>query len=461
VLVLFDLLALAAAFAIAGLLASTINSVWFGRPFAPAGDLDKILARAEVYAMLSLAVLFFFNSRGRYRERQGFWPNLGLVIQGAALALAVDAIAQYAAKWSFSRLWLVGAWIWAVPLLSAARVAGRGVLGWFGLWRRPVVVVANAEAEQVASNFVAAKEGSFEIAKEIVPAPGWTSDPRPLIDEVLALDEARAGLVLFVLTLDDLPEVLRHCRKLEQAKIDFAVTLDLGAVGRRGLFTDVRFSDGVPVLQGTVNRLERPLPRAIKRTMDLVLTSLGFVVLLPVMGVVALLVRRDGGPAMFAHTRVGKDGQPFKCYKFRSMVMDADRALKELLERDPEARAEWEANYKLKDDPRITKLGKFLRSSSMDELPQLFNVIKGDMSLIGPRPVVEEELDKYYGEETQIYLSVRPGLSGLWQVSGRSMTDYEERVDLDARYIRLWSIWLDVSIIVRTLGVVVKRHGAV
>jgi exopolysaccharide biosynthesis polyprenyl glycosylphosphotransferase len=461
VLVCFDILAMAVAFVLAGATAYSINTLWLDRPLVPAGDMDRIIVRAEFFAIYAIAVLFFFDTQGRYRERRDFWSNLGVVLQGAALALAVEVLIQYAAKWSFSRLWLIGSWLWAVLLLSLARPAARMVLGWFDRWRRPLIVVASTKSDRVVRNFVAAKEGSLAIGRELVPPIGWAADPKPVIENILAMPEARSGLVLFVLTLDELPLVLRHCRRLEQARIDFAVTLDLGAVGRRGLFTDLCFPDGVPVLRGSVHRLERPLARAIKRTMDIVLTSIGLLVLLPLMGMVAVLVKRDGGSATYSHTRIGRHGKPFKCHKFRSMVLGADRVLQDLLDRDPAARAQWEANFKLEDDPRITKLGKFLRSSSIDELPQLFNVLRGDMSLIGPRPVVAEELVKYYAEETQVYLSVRPGLSGLWQVSGRSLTDYEERVDLDARYIRLWSIWLDISIIVRTFGAVVKRHGAV
>jgi undecaprenyl-phosphate galactose phosphotransferase len=196
-----------------------------------------------------------------------------------------------------------------------------------------------------------------------------------------------------------------------------------------------------------------------KRALDIVGALGGILFFLPLFVIVYLLVRMDGGPAIFAHSRVGRDGTPFKCYKFRSMVNDADRRLAEHLARDPAARQEWEQHFKLTNDPRITAVGKVLRKTSLDELPQLWNVLKGDMSLVGPRPIVTDERVRY-GEHIGCYYSCRPGITGLWQVSGRNDIDYESRVKLDAQYVKNWSLFLDVVIILRTVGIVVTRKGA-
>ncbi len=173
----------------------------------------------------------------------------------------------------------------------------------------------------------------------------------------------------------------------------------------------------------------------------------------------AVLLRCEGGPIIFRHRRVGRDGKPFDCLKFRSMVPDADRVLRELLERHPELKAEWLRDHKLRDDPRITAAGRFLRRTSLDELPQLWNVIRGEMSLVGPRPIVHEELLRY-GRCASKYLSARPGITGLWQVTGRSNTDYRRRVVLDVYYIRRQSLLLDLYILAKTTRVVLGRHGA-
>jgi lipopolysaccharide/colanic/teichoic acid biosynthesis glycosyltransferase len=172
-----------------------------------------------------------------------------------------------------------------------------------------------------------------------------------------------------------------------------------------------------------------------------------------------LLLRRPGVSALFVQTRVGRGGVPFRCFKFRTMVPDADAALAEMLGRDPAAAAEWGDHFKLKDDPRVTALGRFLRATSLDELPQLFNILRGEMSLVGPRPIVEAEIARY-GEEIAFYCRVRPGLTGAWQVSGRNDLDYEERVRLDAAYVGGFTFLGDAGILLKTLPAVIRGAGA-
>ena len=202
--------------------------------------------------------------------------------------------------------------------------------------------------------------------------------------------------------------------------------------------------------------------RLAKRLIDLGGALALILATLPVMLALAILIRRDGGPVIFRHTRIGRDGQPFACLKFRTMVMDADARLARLLAEDPAAAEEWAVRRKLPNDPRITAIGRRLRATSLDELPQLFNVLSGEMSLVGPRPVVRSELDQHYGPAAiAAYGAVRPGITGLWQISGRSDTTYVERVSLDTRYVRDWSVLLDLKILLRTIPAVLGRRGAV
>jgi len=199
-----------------------------------------------------------------------------------------------------------------------------------------------------------------------------------------------------------------------------------------------------------------PLGGRRKRMMDITVALIALVLASPVMLVIALLVRLGGGgPAIFSHTRVGFDGKPFACYKFRTMVANSSQVLRDHLASNPEAAREWEQNWKLKHDPRITFLGHILRKSSLDELPQLINVLRGDMSCVGPRPVVPDELQRY-GIWAADYLTARPGLTGLWQVTGRDAMDYPSRVATDSRYVQNWSIWTDLLILVRTVFAVMK-----
>lgn len=200
--------------------------------------------------------------------------------------------------------------------------------------------------------------------------------------------------------------------------------------------------------------------QGLKRVMDVAGASVLILVFLPLMVIVALIVRSDGGPAIFRHMRVGRDGRPFPCLKFRSMAVDADRRLADLLATDPAAKAQWERDFKLNPDPRVTRIGRFLRKSSLDELPQLLNILRGEMSLVGPRPIIEAEVPRY-GRYIAHYLECRPGLTGLWQISGRSDVSYRQRVALDTVYARHQSVWLDCVILLRTVVVVLVQRGAV
>lgn len=181
---------------------------------------------------------------------------------------------------------------------------------------------------------------------------------------------------------------------------------------------------------------------------------------LPFLALVVFAIwAEDRGPVIYKHRRIGKNGRPFDCLKFRSMYRDGDARLKELLKRDESAANEWFATQKLRNDPRVTRVGRHLRSTSLDELPQLFNVLRGDMSLVGPRPIIEAELARY-GDAAPFYLSVQPGLTGLWQISGRSDLAYDERVALDRLYVTNWSLAKDAEILLKTPGAVIARKGA-
>jgi Undecaprenyl-phosphate galactose phosphotransferase WbaP len=196
------------------------------------------------------------------------------------------------------------------------------------------------------------------------------------------------------------------------------------------------------------------------RVLDIVVALTVLLFTAPLMVGLAFAVRaQDGGPAVFGHTRLGRGGRTFRCYKFRSMVVDADARLQALLAIDPEARREWEVDHKLRNDPRITAVGNFLRKSSLDELPQLFNVLKGEMSIVGPRPIVSAEVRKY-GCSFRQYCAVRPGITGLWQVSGRNNVPYHRRVALDRLYAKSKCLSVDVKILLLTVPAVLSRNGS-
>jgi Undecaprenyl-phosphate galactose phosphotransferase WbaP len=203
-----------------------------------------------------------------------------------------------------------------------------------------------------------------------------------------------------------------------------------------------------------------PLPRISKRLMDIVLTLVGALLLLPLLFYIAVAVKMSSrGPVLYANERIGRDGRRFRMWKFRSMFTNGDAVLEHYLDAHPECREEYETTQKLRWDPRITRIGRFIRKTSLDELPQLWNVLTGDMSLVGPRPILLEEQAKY-GEYYWLYTMVSPGITGLWQVSGRSNTSYEERLQLVAYYVRNWSLWLDIYLLLRTVRIVLFGRGA-
>jgi lipopolysaccharide/colanic/teichoic acid biosynthesis glycosyltransferase len=233
----------------------------------------------------------------------------------------------------------------------------------------------------------------------------------------------------------------------------------------------MRSTDGAAELDGTVSAPSRVsrLPRAKpawsdggKRIMDLILAAALMAPLIPLLGAIALLLRITNGPGVLVrHPRIGRDGSVFRCLKFRTMVLDGDQVLAAHLEHNEAARREWRQYRKLAEDPRVTPVGRLLRRSSLDELPQILNVLRGEMSLVGPRPVVQAELDEHYrGEAAHLYCSVRPGVTGLWQVSGRSGLGYPERVGLDVQYVRTASLALDLQILCRTPLAVLRARGA-
>ena len=223
----------------------------------------------------------------------------------------------------------------------------------------------------------------------------------------------------------------------------------------------IKFDDNNKVLEQKEKKTFNEITYSfLKRTVDITASAAALLLLSPVFLVTSLAIRKDSdGPAMFTQKRIGKDGKLFEIYKFRTMVPDADKKLFEMLEKDENAREEYKLNKKLKHDPRITKVGNFLRKTSIDELPQLINVLKGDMSLVGPRPYLPREI-KDMGEYYDTIIESKPGITGLWQVSGRSNTTFEERLHFDKEYNENKSFTYDMGLLVKTVGSVVKGDGA-
>ncbi len=364
---------------------------------------------------------------------------LGLVFSGL---LVLSPLARH-----FAKRWMMRHEVWGKPVIivgaedSGSRLEESLVREW-GLGFRPVAFfdgrprvglaeVGEGDAQRLDSGVL---EEAVQLSRKHRVDTLFLAMPHASREYIAALADAAGVHFRSVVVIPDLSGVTSSA----------VVARNLGGT----LGVEVR------------HNLLDPWVRRFKRALDLIGVLVGGLLISPVLIALALLVRLDSqGPAFFGHQRLGAGSAHFRCWKFRTMHADAERLLEEHLKENPHLRAEWEQNQKLRDDPRVTRVGRLLRKTSLDELPQLWNVLRGEMSLVGPRPIVDAEVPKY-GPVYGLYERAKPGMSGFWQVNGRSDTSYENRVGMDAHYVRNWSFWLDLVILARTVRCVLFSGGA-
>ena len=425
------------------------------------------ISRYYAWAGICLVGLVIFLVRFRhYSDRKPFWTELSEVLRVVLLLALLDLALVAFAKWNASRLWWFLVWALTALALPLLRHQLRRWLTAWGLWLRPTVLVGyGPNAHEALAALHSEPEMGFKVVGFVdVSTTGkalTTLEGLPVLtpDEVKAWAQVAGVQVVVALEHGQNAAREKWLRRLARWKVqDISVIPAMRGVPLYGTDISYFFSHEVAMLK-LRNNLRYWPARLLKRFFDLTaaltLLALGW----PLLVYLAWRIRQDGGPAIFAHQRVGQSGKLFACYKFRSMGVDAEHQLRALLASDPVLRNEWDKEFKLKDDPRVSTIGRFLRATSLDELPQLFNVIKGEMSLVGPRPVVRKELH-LYGDDVDYFLMVRPGMTGLWQVSGRNDVNYETRVYLDTWYVKNWSLWYDIAILFKTIRVVLKRDGA-
>ena len=412
--------------------------------------------------------LFIMLYEEGYSRRFTFWDEIKFLWQSSFMASAAILTILFIAKrgQEYSRI-LVGAMLaLSIILFPVMRLWAKKALYGAGLLLRKVIIAGSGEAAMNAYRAIMNEPNlGYKIAGFVDNAgsgklpPGFRAH-KGLEKIERYIKSAGAQDVIVAkpeLSKEELTSLVNHIQHKAENTLYIP---DIGGIAVAG--TELRhfFREQTLIIE-IKNNLANPFIYASKRVLDYGAAALIFLALLPVMLCIAALIRLGSvGPAMYRQLRVGKNGRLFHCYKFRTMYSDSAPKLQELLRRDPQARREWEATYKLSSDPRVTPVGRFLRGTSLDELPQLLNILRGEMSLVGPRPVVTEELEKYYGEDAVFYLRVPPGLTGLWQVSGRSDTTYKYRISLDSWYVKNWGLWLDTVILFKTVGVVLNREGA-
>jgi len=430
ILIMVDLIAILLSISIAYQLRCMLNDF-----FVPSYtiELKTYLTLWPTYVIIF--ILFFYE--GLYTRRYDFWHESRQIIKALffsfLLLMAVLALTKISEN--YSRFIIITAFLIMAFLIPLFKNFTKKTLFKIGLWAREAKIYGNDPF----------------IKKEIFKNP------------YLGYIEVKEGnpKTVFINSEDLNPSELQEIINKEvalQHEVIFIPLMNMYNLTQSIIYELSNTRTNLILFQ---NRLKSRYRIASKQLFNYLLALLLLPVLLPVIGIIAILIKRESpGPVFFAHNRIGKGGKTIPVLKFRSMYADAKERLEKLLSENPAIKEEWEKNFKLKNDPRVTKIGAFLRKTSLDELPQIFNVIKGEMSFVGPRPVVQEEIDKYYKEDAEYYFMVKPGITGLWQVSGRSDTDYDFRIKIDKWYVINWSLWLDIVILIKTIKTVLSRKGA-
>ena len=364
-----------------------------------------------------------------------------------------------------SRLMLLLTFLGLLFIAPFAQYLVRRELKRLKLWGRPVIVLGYANTGAQSVDLLEREWGlgykPVSLFNIQLTSAGEEVRPTAYIDTLAqAMDEGRRRKIdtcIFAMPYtrrEQLADLVRT------ASDDFEHIIVLpnlrGVTNSAVVARDLSGTLALEVKQNLLN----PWAKRLKRALDLFGAVVGGFFICPLLLTIAVLIKLDSpGPVLFGHRRLGARDKHFLCWKFRTMYVDAERMLNECLQEHPSLQAEWETNHKLRDDPRVTRIGRFLRKTSLDELPQLWNVLRGEMSLAGPRPIVDAEVSKY-DKDYELYRRIRPGMSGFWQVGGRSDIDYRTRVAMDAYYVRNWSVWLDIIILTRTVKVVLFDHGA-
>ena len=413
--------------------------------------------------------VFFIFYEGLYEGNRPFWDEVRVMIKAVSLAaLTVMAIVTLGKMQDrISRLVLMGMWTVSLFAFPLFRLWGKRFLAGIGVWRERVLILGAGNAGRLVMDGLRRERYmGYEVIGFLDDDEGkWgsTLEGKKIFGRVRHFPKFIRDLKIatIIIAMPSLPpeRLSVLTASVQNHSTSTMVIPDLRGIallntGLLHLFYEEIF------LMNIRNNLKSLPNRFIKRLFDLTLGILALPLLLPLIGIIGLVIRLESpGPAIYAHDRIGISGRTFRCYKFRTMLRDAEERLREMLENNDGIRSEWEKNWKLKDDPRVTAIGRFLRRTSLDELPQIFNVLRGEMSFVGPRPYLMRERE-VLEEQLNVICSTKPGITGLWQVSGRSDTGHEYRLKLDAWYVMNWSLWFDIAILFKTIRVVAKMEGA-
>ncbi len=415
------------------------------------------MQQISIFGVIGLTAILWLDSRGHYRQRLPYWETVGHILGVSSLGFIASGFIDFALHNNGSRLWTAFCWVLFAVFSFLGRAWVRCRLDKAGVWRIPAIVIGEGPTAAAALRALSRDtQVGFSIVEQLPPS--ILSDMRKTRSWKQALMLYDAHYIFLALEGGEIERYQTALKSLPRARVPCSIIPPWMGLPSSTLTPHHFMMQDVMMLHDT-NRLKLPLSRLIKRTVDVTLAGMALLTLLPVFAVVALAVRRDGGPAFFKQPRIGQGGHSFQCYKFRSMRSDAEEVLADYLAKNPAEAEEWRQFQKLENDVRVTPFGRFIRRASIDELPQLINVLKGDMSLVGPRPCMQGQ-ESLYAEDFSFYESVRPGITGPWQVSGRNHLTFKERVGLEAWYARNWSLWLDIVIMLKTVPTLLNRGQA-
>jgi len=421
-----------------------------------------------IFIVIPVSFLFFLHFDRLSIRKLYFWQQAERLFKASVYAMLLVLVILYfnGPTQQISRIFMLLVWMFSFAYLAIGRYGLKCIVTAVDALQVPTVIIgAGKTAELLIESFQQNMGSGYKIVGLIEddPKASVIFQQYPIIGTFAQAEDVvrRAGVRNVLIAAPGLPraELLNLVYRLQPHVDNITFVPDLFGVPVGSMELETLFNEKTVLLK-IRNNLAQVHNRIFKWVFDCVCSLVGIIVVMPLFLLISIFIYFDSpGPVVFAHRRVGHKGEMFPCYKFRTMVKDSPEVLEEYLANHPDAREEWARDFKLKDDPRVTKIGRFLRKTSLDELPQFFNVIKGEMSLVGPRPIVQAEVERY-GEYINDYYLVRPGITGMWQVSGRNEIDYPDRVKLDSWYVRNWSMWMDIVILMKTVKVVFSGKGA-
>lgn len=420
------------------------------------------------YVAFPFCFLLFIQIKGLYVKRMEFWRIISELFSASVYGMVALIALLYFLHIgeTTSRLFVLLFSVFSFIFIVFYRFVNHKLLAKLGWLQLPVLLVGSGEIPEGLLSHIENDSGMgyhfIGYLGKCLPQEAVAANIPLLGSDRNAPDVIRKTGVQNVLVIaPDCSnyQVQEIVSRLQPLVREISFIPDMGSLPLANM-SSVTLVDGRVVALFLRNNLAVRRNQIFKRCFDICLTLAGLIVVAPLLLLIAVWIYNDSpGPVIFKHTRIGKNGKKFECYKFRTMCVDAQARLESLLATDIGVREEWEKYFKLKDDPRITKSGAFLRKTSLDELPQVFNVLKGEMSLVGPRPIINEEIPRY-GEYIFDYYMVLPGITGAWQTSGRNDVNYQERVQMDSWYVRNWNMWLDIVLLCRTVKVMLDKKGA-